>query len=563
VLGILFPDQQFVSIGLICLGVVTVAITVRHKLLAKGLATNTLLFFALCMGTWLGASVWSQGSLSPFTWEKMLNGTVHPETLFHTTITNMVRYYHVPSTGLDGLPKLHYHYGSHIIFATLASALNSDTITFYELGYPVIFLPLLSVGLCNLALQLRKVLGSKQSTPLSKNWLFWSIFTGFFIGFIPENILYKVGMPPLLFFSESYGVAMALTFLTISVVVGLLTSKVLVTGRRLALTVFSVLFLPLSIGLVKISHLYLLLPVWWYYLIRTKNKDVVLYVTSVILVIGSWLVYQEGMLSDHSGGVFPYYYITQVITLRWFPMWLVVGLGADWLYGIFVFVRNKLERKTYFDLELVIYLAITGVLPVLLLDLGPNGNYFVDGFRWLVFVLFLSQTETIAKLSKVAWSKLSNTFLRTILFIASALIIASIINNLLSPFEKIIILKQQVDLTSVDSKRAEVLNQLLSLGKAKHLSHTALYISNTSPFWNNQPRCSDAIFIATSLAGYPLLEGAPDSKCAFDKYAYSLYPKKPKELSPDNDLKICNYATGKGFTRIVVFAEKTRTIQCE
>ncbi|PIY79369.1 MAG: hypothetical protein COY81_03070 [Candidatus Pacebacteria bacterium CG_4_10_14_0_8_um_filter_43_12] len=528
-----------------------------------------MICFSTLFGLWIGASVWSQGNLTPFIWEKILDQTVHSETLFHTSITNMLRYYQVPSTGLDGLPKLQYHYGSHLLFAAVSKLLNTSSLNFYQLGYPVIFFPLLSVSLINAVTQLRQVFCRRKVTKsVGFGKLFWIISVVWLIGVLPTPLLYKLGMPPLLFFSESYCVVMSFSLLLFSIIAARLQSKISIKQPSSIVSLFVLLFFILCIGLIKISHLYFFVLTSWYYVIRTRQKSAWLLATLVVLSIGSWFVYREVLLLDHAGGFWLFFYFTQIITLKWLPVWLIIGLGSTWAYLIFVLLRNKhYTQNSWLDLELVGWVTFIGILPPVLFNLGPNANYFVDATRWLSFILILSQTQTLESLIKNRLVVTGSWFAYTAVRIGTLLVLAifggSFLFNFSAPFEKMYKDRNQALIVTAETNRQAILQKLKYLGETTHLPKTALYMAESSSFWHDQAPCSDSGLLVTGLSGYSLLEGMPNQKCNYRKYAYSLYEQRPKTLSINNLSELCQYAQNRGFAKVIVFTIIDQTIECQ
>lgn len=64
------------------------------------------------------------------------------DTLFHISISNMIVNYGVASTGLDGLPFIPYHFGTHFLFGILKRFTGNDIFFFYHISYAVVFIPL-------------------------------------------------------------------------------------------------------------------------------------------------------------------------------------------------------------------------------------------------------------------------------------------------------------------------------------------------------------------------------------------------------------------------------------
>lgn len=528
-----------------------------------------IIIFSLLLGLWLGVNIWGQGSLNPFIWEKIVLRSMHPETLFHITVSNMLKNYHISTTGLDGIPKLDYHYGSHLLFASLSGFFRTDMILFFELAFPIIFLSLFCTALLLLTRYLQIQFFSLTKITTNCNWVFWGITSLGFVGVVPTSLLYKLGMPPLIFFSESYLVAMTFIFILAIVGIDMIMQKNNRPGILLILEYLVMLLLTLFLGLTKISHLYIVLAAGWFTTWRLPiyRKKIAWFIS--LLTVGSVLVYQEAILSDHVGGVFPLHYIFNVITTRWLPVWVIIGLGALWTYLLFAYLRRKyvlLVSKNNFDVELVIFIAVVGLLPPLVLNLGPNGNYFVDAVRWLVFILILAQSDLLTDIlnqtvKKYYWL-LSHPIVSSGLVIILSLLMASSINNMYMQLIKFKTQIPQYGMEAQASPRYSVLTQMKKLAADADHETTALFIPKSSPFWEDDPPCGDSGLAITSLTGYALLNGAPEQHCNRDRYAYSIYEEDVSSDLEYDKVSLCNYAREKGMDTLLILETTIQRVHC-
>jgi hypothetical protein len=80
--------------------------------------------FGLLFGCYAAGSIWGGGFETPLFVQSLCNGYAHIDTLFHITLANMLRTYGACSTGLDGLPHVLYHFGSHWAFARVSNLLD-------------------------------------------------------------------------------------------------------------------------------------------------------------------------------------------------------------------------------------------------------------------------------------------------------------------------------------------------------------------------------------------------------------------------------------------------------
>ena len=96
--------------------------------------------FAILFAFFLGSIVWGAGYTSPLIVEQL--GTIQLkeiDTLYHAAVTGMIKTYNIPSTGLNGIPFLPYHWGSHWIIAQFSYLVNVSALQFYNICFPIIF----------------------------------------------------------------------------------------------------------------------------------------------------------------------------------------------------------------------------------------------------------------------------------------------------------------------------------------------------------------------------------------------------------------------------------------
>ena len=111
------------------------------RYLHKGKYFLVILMFALALSGWAIGVLWGRNLLNPLYLERMALGKIPIDAVFHSSVVSMIKAHWIPSTGLDGVPYLQYHWGSHYIFAQISKLLNLNSVDFYNLAYPVIFTP--------------------------------------------------------------------------------------------------------------------------------------------------------------------------------------------------------------------------------------------------------------------------------------------------------------------------------------------------------------------------------------------------------------------------------------
>ena len=102
----------------------------------------TMIVFALPM---LGLYLFATQLMVPFTHiyatEHALIGVLNADSLHHMAISASIQRFGVPALGADGLVPVHYHYGSHIWFAALASLGHTSPASSYPIGMALVATP--------------------------------------------------------------------------------------------------------------------------------------------------------------------------------------------------------------------------------------------------------------------------------------------------------------------------------------------------------------------------------------------------------------------------------------
>ncbi|MEQ1664869.1 MAG: hypothetical protein ABL927_05785, partial [Bdellovibrionales bacterium] len=87
--------------------------------------------------------------------EKIRQFTLNPDTLFHSSMSLMIRNYFTVSTGLHGLVKVHYHFLSHGLYAYTSQLLRIEPYEVYGYTNFIVFAPLLITSWLNVLASIR------------------------------------------------------------------------------------------------------------------------------------------------------------------------------------------------------------------------------------------------------------------------------------------------------------------------------------------------------------------------------------------------------------------------
>jgi len=149
-----------------------------------------VIIFTFLFSLWLVGAIWGTKYINPLFLEKILLGEAHIDTLFHSSMANMIRSYNIPSTGLDGVSFIPYHWGSHFVFVEFAKFLNLSIFDFYNLGRPIIFTALLVQSFLILVFSIINHFGLNQKNELA----FWVIFLISFTGLGTIQLMKKMSI---------------------------------------------------------------------------------------------------------------------------------------------------------------------------------------------------------------------------------------------------------------------------------------------------------------------------------------------------------------------------------
>jgi len=175
---------------------------------------SILPFFAVTLlALWISGKVWGRDLLNPLFLLKLSVGQGQLDMLMEIATCNMIKTYNFPSGGIDGIPFMHYHIGSHWLFAQLSKLLHISATDFYNLAGPVVFYPLFlrSFMMCVLDFQ-KYYFGKAQITSLT-----WIVFAIAIAGIVPATHAsnFILGMETV-FTSMSFCVSLGLMFLLFS-----------------------------------------------------------------------------------------------------------------------------------------------------------------------------------------------------------------------------------------------------------------------------------------------------------------------------------------------------------
>ena len=391
--------------GLVCalLGVSSLALVLARREGEGAPRVRTLALAGLAMGVLLTSITLGRGYLTPTTDVGLeAIGNTHVDSVFHMSIAGMLRSYEVPSTGLDGLPWLGYHWGSHAAMAALAEGQGTSVVTSYCTAYPIVFTTLFAHALILAAAasaRARRRRGIGHGRDRQRWWTAWLVVMVAIGGFLPSPIGHLAGLKPSFLISESMGVGLTLAFLCMGAILPWLQ-----WGARRGW--FQALLLPIAIGLWGISKISLLVlagptiawlvarrPGW---LIRPVPLASLGLTLAMALYINSlrWAPEEAASLE-------PLHFLRAYVEVPFWPIFFPVSLAwaglACWLRCCELGVtsparlRARLRKGRLLDLEVLFIVAIIGfAISMSVVIAGGSGLYFHTVQQWLSVIIVVS-----------------------------------------------------------------------------------------------------------------------------------------------------------------------------
>lgn len=174
------------------------------------LEVGLLLFFGVLLGILSNSGYFHWLYVTPSVNTTVQTALVHPDTLYHAGLANMLVNYQVVSMGANGLTPHTYHVFSHLVYGLLARLVELKPLDLYGNGTTQLFIPLLFLVILNFSEELfpRRGRLSFYMTPLLLLSVFW--------GFIGRVQLYQCTGWDSYFVSESYLIFLILLFAFLS-----------------------------------------------------------------------------------------------------------------------------------------------------------------------------------------------------------------------------------------------------------------------------------------------------------------------------------------------------------
>ncbi|MEO8192546.1 MAG: hypothetical protein ABI681_01765 [Gemmatimonadales bacterium] len=568
------------------------SVSLRHAL---AIPAGSALF-----SVWTGGVVWGRIYKSPIFLEMLItDGIVHHDGVTLAALGNMLRTYHVPSMGLDGIPYMAYHWGSPWLFAQIANAAGLSLTEVYHLAFPVMMIPFFFGGLIAFAIQMR-------GSDVTRDPVFWILFLAATVGVMPITGTDAVGVwTSNVVISESYTVGMAVGLLLLATTVSFWRNRAKsLLGGSIRWWDFAFMLLVLPAGLVALGYLKISLMVLGflaaaYGALRAgafrRPPLVIIGIMTAALVVS---VYGRVSLPAHREGMVALDFMKSFVAPPWWPFFFLFQFFWSLLYVV-LRLRSEDARNVgdvvaaakagrILDVELVTLLAIVGVIPGLILHIdGGSAFYFSDVQRWVSVGLLLAGAHTLVpRFRGWRWSELrtigvallavplvismmrnathwtarmlrANAATRVQLYDAAGVKRGPPVIRILPRLMNHDILEAGLRL-SPNYKPVEGLLEISRMPLAEK-RRTAVFVPQSEVrYWQMLRRpgaCTFSSYVVPSLTGMSMVDGMPPVGCKLSRYyGLSLYrPRVQPQLPGDTtSAALCGRAVKEGFERVLM-----------
>ena len=189
----IIPGSKLLSLGLSISGYALFLFRSLSQSQIKPVNFSSVFFIILYsfLSLWIVSAIWGGYHLRPTFIESLVVSKPYffdqefynADTLYNLSIAHMIKNYGEASTGLDGIPSIYYHYGSHWIMAQLSKFTGIHLVHMYSFGYPLIFIPLFFHVFLQFVFQVQEWLFKKTDGGL----LFLLLLMCLFIG-VPNHL---------------------------------------------------------------------------------------------------------------------------------------------------------------------------------------------------------------------------------------------------------------------------------------------------------------------------------------------------------------------------------------
>lgn len=560
-------------------------------------------FLLLFLSSWVVTVVWGGYHLRPTFIESLIasqpyffnQGYLSSDSLYNISIAQMIKHYGVSSTGLDGLPIIFYHYGSHWTMAQLSRFTGIHLVHLYNFGYPLIFIPLFFYVFIQFSLEVQQTLFKKRET----GFLFILILLCLFVQ-VPKN-LYSGGLLGMA------GIVNDSFTMSLTIVFALLHGWLLfLRGEQK----FSWWFIFISAtligfaGILKISSGFIMtcLAGFLFFRLRLFKRwqywigGIIILLTFcwVYWVAGEYIPFGIRQVTEAEGetNFFHFYrYTHEFEPLSWFLgayFWLLFLLMLTIIksYGQASDSTLEIKKMKLFPLEVSVVVALVGVVPSLIMTFSGGNSMYFSGIQIFVSGAFvLGFTPMISERIRILMNRFHPVLSWTTAVLVTVGLLLFMYMEVRSKTEDMFLVnietrKELLGISVIPGERFSLTNEenmdllntrmqeaydTVRLGKfigilmekeaSRHDDQLMFINHQTLPlnFFRNM-RCIETSFIGPSFSGYAMLDGV-SYDCDIGMYGAAYYQRNFRGTMHPSPDQLCKAASAKGFSKVTVFEQ--------
>jgi hypothetical protein len=489
--------------------------------------------------------------------EQIILGNAHIDTIFPCSMSNMFATLGWPSTGLDGSPFIRYHWGSQALFGGLKNWIGINSLMFYNIAYPVIFIPLFFKSFISF---LRRLLFYKGVG--SFNLLFAISFIAVLYSLKITGFAYAT---PLKF--ESLTISLIYTFLFFSTLLAYVNKP----GKNNHLFFWYSIVLLLLISSAKISTGAVCIIGMTYLHLRVNrgfSKFLMLFIGGLIIVAFYMLIFPSDRLTIPVT-------LMQRISNLWHNSVSFITYFCGALIAVLVLlkkqplrnwdeIRSVIKSKEYIDLEILFIITLASFIGAL-----PTTTYSTDVFMFCMPQFFLSIPFLILFSQKyfdqfAASSKAKTLFLLIVIFLS----VFSNPDAVTNYTTRILHVKRSMQSLSENQQVLQgFLAELFKLDKEGDKNETCIYIPKTENWYYHSQSDTplgqisgepsnpmSSPMIVPAVTGIALIGGISDSIYQSGYiYAGYYYYKNEGQKQISNLAEAKKRAVRKGYSKLIAY----------
>lgn len=546
------------------------------KLLGKDSLTKIRRFGILsavvsCFLIFVQMSYFTLQYSQPFNDTILLSGGAHMDTLYHASVSAMIKNYHVVSHGLHGLGPLEYHFGSHVLMASASKLLHMSILDSYGYFFVFFCIPLIGIMAIATAEDLQRSSSAVALIFKCVTYVFLIIGTGIFV---PGSWLAQAALWPSFFESESYAVSLIALFCLISCLL----------SERLEFTYpfrfFGICLLLSCTTLAKIStgaYGLLLIGLWTIFPIKTpaslqpyKRWCILAACTFLFLMIRPIVSPLEGAARFEAfsfygsyvkfPGPFVWTYLLFICLQFLFPLMAlslvaIPRIRADRL--VFIVAPKWLVAG-------IIAISICGIVVISTLEIsGGAGYYFANPSMFVAFPILISMPQYFYQ--KFRPKEQSSNFVKGLL-IGICILGLSVgsWNGVQSSGSGFVRFFRAMKATVQEHPITKYIKFLQVVRDEDRNSRSVVYIPRTEvEFWNGMD-CKAMAHLIPAISEKPALFAWPEAAC----YSFLCGPRFhsnglcAESQKVHNDVELLSEAVRLGFDEVdVVTSTGIRTLK--